>query len=88
MKKYVVLRAVVISGTTHQIGDVVELERYEAASLLGAGQIGEYVKPKKISKTTQSDSPADEIEKLSKLKDQGIISEDEFGVKKKQLLGL
>jgi hypothetical protein len=47
MKKYVVLRAVVISGTTHQIGDVVELERYEAASLLGAGQIGEYVKPKK-----------------------------------------
>jgi len=30
----------------------------------------------------------DEIERLGKLKDQGYISEDEFEMKKKQLLGL
>jgi hypothetical protein len=32
--------------------------------------------------------PMDQLEKLAKLKDQGIITEEEFSQKKKQLLGL
>ena len=37
-----------------------------------------------------SDEPSylDELERLSKLKDQGVITEEEFEAKKKQLLGL
>ena len=34
------------------------------------------------------DSAADEIKKFAKLRDEGIISEDEFNSKKKELLGL
>ena len=30
----------------------------------------------------------DELEKLAELRDQGVISDDEFEAKKKQLLGL
>jgi hypothetical protein len=30
----------------------------------------------------------DDLEKLAKLKDQGIITEEEFAQKKKQILGL
>lgn len=36
----------------------------------------------------QSHSDADELEKLAALKDKGIITEEEFALKKRQLLGL
>lgn len=45
----------------------------------------------KISQSSgsqQSHSGADELEKLAALKEKGIITEDEFAAKKKQLLGL
>ena len=50
-------------------------------------------KPKKIAKpkkTTapKSESVADEIKKFSDLKDQGILTQEEFDAKKKELLGL
>jgi len=37
-----------------------------------------------------ADEPSylDELERLSKLKDEGVITEEEFETKKKQLLGL
>ena len=41
-----------------------------------------------MSSEVEKASPADEILKLSKLKDDGIISEEEFEAKKKQLLAL
>ena len=37
--------------------------------------------------TTQAD-PIEQIERLAKLRDQGILTEDEFNAKKKQLLGI
>ncbi|MBF7811571.1 SHOCT domain-containing protein [Clostridium beijerinckii] len=39
-------------------------------------------------KSTSTESVADEIRKLAELKEQGILTEDEFSSKKKQLLGL
>jgi hypothetical protein len=33
-------------------------------------------------------SPADELEKLAELRDQGVITEEEFEAKKKQVLDL
>ncbi len=38
--------------------------------------------------TPKASSPLDELEKLASLKDKGIVTEDEFQQKKKQLLGL
>ena len=35
-----------------------------------------------------ADDPVAEIEKLAKLKDQGVITEEEFTAKKKQILGI
>ena len=35
-----------------------------------------------------SDDDADQLEKLAELKDKGIITEEEFDKKKKQILGL
>ena len=40
------------------------------------------------SRCPSQDSAADEIKKFAKLRDEGIISEDEFNSKKKELLGL
>ncbi len=42
----------------------------------------------KESKNTQTDSNADEINKLKNLLDNGVITQEEFEAKKKQLLGL
>ena len=36
----------------------------------------------------EADDPYAEIEKLARLKEQGIISDEEFEAKKKQLLGI
>jgi hypothetical protein len=47
-----------------------------------------YIQPKKMSNISTIPSTADEISKLSRLKDQGIISTEEFEAKKKQLLDL
>lgn len=41
-----------------------------------------------IRPTAQSYSPADEISKLKKLMDDGVLTKDEFELKKKQLLGI
>ncbi len=42
----------------------------------------------KIHRTTSTTSGADELEKYASLKEKGIITEEEFQAKKKQILGL
>jgi hypothetical protein len=44
-------------------------------------------KPRKTS-VPKTDSVADEIKKFADLKDQGILTQEEFDAKKKELLGL
>ena len=50
----------------------------------------EYVEEAPAAKSQEADEPSylDELEKLSKLKDAGVITEEDFEAKKKQLLGL
>ena len=50
----------------------------------------EYVEdvPAQKSQGTSEPNYMDELERLSKLKDEGVISEEDFASKKKQLLGL
>jgi hypothetical protein len=50
----------------------------------------EYVEDAPAQKDQGAGEPSymDELERLSKLKDEGVITEEEFEAKKKQLLGL
>jgi hypothetical protein len=50
----------------------------------------EYVEDAPAQKGQEEGEPSytDELERLSKLKDEGVITEEEFEAKKKQLLGL
>lgn len=43
---------------------------------------------KKIHQTKGQNSDADDLEKFAQLRDKGILTEEEFQAKKKQLLGL
>ena len=43
---------------------------------------------KKETIPAQTKSDADELQKLADLKEKGVISEDEFNAKKKQVLGM
>ena len=47
-----------------------------------------WTRPRITSSKEESFSSADEIKKYSGLKDEGIITEEEFQAKKKQILGL
>ncbi|MBV9159182.1 MAG: SHOCT domain-containing protein [Candidatus Kaiserbacteria bacterium] len=42
----------------------------------------------RFGKNTQHSSGLDDLEKLSQLRDKGVITDEEFSAKKKQLLGL
>jgi hypothetical protein len=42
----------------------------------------------RMGRKTQSDSGLNDLEKLSELKEKGVITEEEFSLKKKQLLGI
>jgi hypothetical protein len=50
----------------------------------------EYIEDVPAQKGQEADQPSyiDELERLSKLKDDGVITEEDFEAKKKQLLGL
>lgn len=47
-----------------------------------------YYKQQKNTPTVAASSPADELKKFKELLDSGIITEEEFNAKKKELLGL
>ena len=77
----------------HQnIDEIKELceEMYHNGEINRTGNYRYFVltEKKKKTSTPKSVSVADEIKKFSVLKDQGIITQEEFDIKKKELLGL
>lgn len=56
------------------------------APLSDAKKVEELIRSKIGKKNSEGTSSADELEKLSTLKDKGIITEEEFTKKKKQIL--
>ena len=78
------------SGEKHTFKDVINVAVFDKALNFLNKCVNDSkassVSNEPIIKETLSD--ADELEKFSKLKDQGIISEDEFQAKKKEILGL
>ena len=79
----------------HKMNIIASGNKVEMSGI-NTGQVQEFVeyarskigKPSESSSIQQSKDSTDEIRKFKALMDDGIISEDEFNVKKKQLLGI
>ncbi|PEZ05578.1 hypothetical protein CN326_14035 [Bacillus sp. AFS018417] len=65
-----------------QQGDVQKFIEHVKSS------IGKKSTAEQVNTTPTNDSVVDEIKKFAELKEQGILSEEEFQAKKKQLLGI
>ncbi len=79
-----VARTAVISGTATAVSNNVSRRQ---ASRWQEEQAAAAPAPQPVVAVPASD-PYEELSKLGALKDQGIISQEEFDAKKKQLLGL
>lgn len=75
-----VARVAVVSGTATAVSNRVSRRQAERWSNEGQVQPG-YMQPAQDDTTAQ-------LQQLAQLKDQGIVTQEEFDAKKKQLLGL
>lgn len=78
-------RTAVISGTATAVSNNVsrrQAQRWANDEPQQASSQADY------QQSPPAGDPYQEIEKLSKLKDQGIISQEDFDAKKRQLLGI
>ena len=80
---FVIVKALTTSGINHDY-----LKRCEEAYLYIKERIAFYKKQKNTPLVVAEVSSADELKKFKELLDQGIITQEEFDAKKKQLLDL
>lgn len=82
----------IINGSTTTVLKNLNKDAAKILSKIIKQQMLEFQKkmyqPQVVSAENSKPDPADEIRKFKKLADDGIITQDEFEVKKKQLLGL
>jgi hypothetical protein len=78
-----VARTAVIAGTATAVSNNVSRRQ---AQRWGAQQ--EEAQPEVPQEPIQSLDPYAELEKLGQLKEEGLITQEEFDAKKKQILGL
>jgi hypothetical protein len=78
-----VARTAVIAGTATAVSNNVSRRQ---AARWGAQQ--EEAQPEVAPAPAPAEDPYVELEKLGQLKEQGLITQEEFDAKKKQLLGL
>lgn len=85
-----------LRGGIEHTGGALSAERDENTVTFNPGKTKQFLRAKEIienqilnaNQPTSKVSNMDELEKLSNLHDKGIINDDEFNAKKKQLLGL
>jgi hypothetical protein len=89
-----VARVAVASGTATAVRNRVSRRQAERWSEQGASQPA-YLQPQQAAAPPPQAAPAPaesdytaELEKLAKLRDEGVITADDFEAKKKQLLGI
>lgn len=81
-----IARTAVISGTATAVSNNVSRRQAARWAEQGQTQPG-YLEPSQAAPQEQDDV-YDQIAKLSQLKDQGILTQEEFNAKKQQLLGI
>jgi hypothetical protein len=79
-----------LTGAMKDLGiQSAELTAEDKASLASSPPVDDELESSPTNDSqASSDSYLDELEKLAQLRDQGIITNEEFDAKKKQLLGL
>lgn len=78
-------RTAVIAGTATHVSNNVSRRQ---ASRWSQNQPAQQAAPAAPAPSDQSDELVVELQKLAELKNQGILTEEEFSAKKKQMLGL
>lgn len=80
-------RTAVVAGTATAVSNNVSRRQAERWSADQAEQQAQYVQAQPAPQTDVDDQMA-QLQQLAQLKDQGILTQEEFDAKKKQILGL
>jgi membrane protease subunit (stomatin/prohibitin family) len=78
-------RTAVIAGTATHVSNNVSRRQAERWAEKGQVQPG-YMEPAQAAPA--QDDTASQLQQLAQLKDQGILTQEEFDAKKKQILGI
>jgi membrane protease subunit (stomatin/prohibitin family) len=81
-----VARTAVIAGTATHVSNNVSRRQARRWQEEDQAQYAEQ-QPQQVAQPAQDDDVA-ELQKLAQLKDQGILTQEEFDAKKKQILGI
>lgn len=81
-----IARTAAISATATAVSNNVSRRQAERWANNGTVQPG-YLEPSQQAAPAQDDT-VEQLQQLAQLKDQGILTEEEFDAKKKQILGL
>ena len=81
-----VARTAVIAGTATHVSNNVSRRQARKWQEEDQAQYAEQ-QPQQVAQPAQDDDVA-ELQKLAQLKDQGILTQEEFDAKKKQILGI
>lgn len=79
-------RTAVISGTATAVSNNVSRRQAQRWSESGQTQPG-YLEPSQSAAAPVDDTTA-QLQQLAELRDQGILTDEEFAAKKKQVLGI
>lgn len=86
------LRAAMVGGTAYYAGKRVQEGReadYERDARIAAleGQQAQSAVPAAAPAAAGQDDPVEQLERLARLKQQGVLTDDEFAEQKRRLLG-
>lgn len=82
-----VARTAVIAGTATHVSNNVSRRQSQRWAAEGQSQPG-YMEPSQPAQQAPVDDTTAQLEQLASLKQQGILTEEEFAAKKKQILGI
>lgn len=82
-----IARTAVVAGTATAVSNNVSRRQAQRWSNQGTQQPA-YLGPSPAQAAPAADDPYEQLAKLGQLKDQGIVTQEEFDAKKRQLLGL
>lgn len=83
-----VARTAVIAGTATAVSNNVSRRQAQRWNEQAAAQQPQEVYEQPAAPTAAQDPVVAQLEQLAQLKDQGILTQEEFDAKKKQLLGI
>lgn len=82
-----VARTAVIAGTATHVSNNVSRRQAQKWQEQDQQQYAQQ-QPQQVLQQSPQDDEVAEIQKLAQLKDQGILTQDEFEAKKRQILGI